>query len=100
MPNNSLPRGFVLAPLLFNLNIKDLPVKIGTLRKLLFAGDIVLVCRSKDFEGLENTLEVFDIIHTFYYQWRLKHNQKRKSPSSIRITEKQTRRYGCNFKSS
>lgn len=80
MLNNGLPQGSVLAPLLFNLYIKDLPAT--TARKFIYADDLALACQSKKFKDLENTLsEDLDTLHKFYNQWRLKPN-----PSKTEVT--------------
>jgi len=51
--NNGLPQGSVLAPLLFNLYTKGLP--LTSLRKFIYADDIALASQSYVFEDFENT---------------------------------------------
>lgn len=84
MLNNGLPQGSVLAPLLFNLYIKDLPAT--TAKIFIYADDLALACQSKEFEDLENILsEDLDTLHirsTINGDSNPIH-QKRKSPSSI-----------------
>lgn len=62
--NNGLPQGFVLAHLFFNIYTKDLPATSA--RKFIYADDLALVCQSKDFKDLENTLtDDLDILHKY-----------------------------------
>jgi len=80
MLNNGLPQDFVLAPLPFNLYIKDLPAI--TARKFIYADNLALACQSKKFDDLENTMsEDLDTLHKFYNKWRLKPN-----PSKTEVT--------------
>ncbi|VVC38695.1 Reverse transcriptase domain [Cinara cedri] len=80
MLNNGLSQDSVLAPLLFNLYIRDLPAT--TARKFIYTDDLVLACQSKNFDDLENILsEDLDILHKFFNQRRLKPN-----PSKTEVT--------------
>ena len=68
---NSLPRGSVHAPLLFNLYCNDLPVTRG--RKFIYADDICLAIQGQYFRELECSLSS-DMAWTSHFcrQWRLK----------------------------
>ena len=68
---NSLPRGSVLAPVLFNLYSNDLPVTRG--RKFIYADDICLAIQGQFFSELECSLssDMARMSH-FCRQWRLK----------------------------
>jgi len=68
---NSLPRGSVHAPLLFNLYCNDLPVTRG--RKFIYADDICLAIQGQYFRELECSLssDMAWMSH-FCRQWRLK----------------------------
>lgn len=46
--NDGLPQGSVLAPLLFNTDISDLPTTIS--RKFIYADDTALVCQNTNFQ--------------------------------------------------
>ncbi|KAL4143087.1 hypothetical protein QTP88_005458 [Uroleucon formosanum] len=71
--NDRLPQGSVLAPILFNLYISDLPNTIS--RKFIYADDITLAVQNNKFEVTEKVLsEDLGIISTYLHRWQLKPN--------------------------
>ncbi|KAJ2950833.1 hypothetical protein O0L34_g9105 [Tuta absoluta] len=68
--NNGLPQGSVLAPLLFNLYIHDLPDTIS--RKFGYADDLALVVQSKSMDATQMSLEGdLEAMDNFFTRWRL-----------------------------
>jgi Reverse transcriptase (RNA-dependent DNA polymerase) len=71
--NNGLPQGSVLAPILFNLYLSDIP---STTSKLFqYADDIAMTFQSSSFEECETSLESdLVILNQFFRNWRLQPN--------------------------
>jgi len=71
--NDGLPQGSVLAPILFNLYISDLPKTIS--RKFIYTDDITLAVQNNKFEVTEKVpIEDLDVISAYLHRWRLKPN--------------------------
>jgi hypothetical protein len=71
--NNGLPQGSVLAPLLFNLHMSDLP---STAAKVFqYADDIAVTYQAMTFDECENTLEAdIEVLNQFFHRWCLQPN--------------------------
>lgn len=68
--NNGLPQGSVLAPLLFNLYMSDLPETIT--RKFCYTDDMALAAQHRDFESCEETLNKdLSTLDNYLKSWRL-----------------------------
>lgn len=69
--NNGLPQGSVLAPLLFNLYIADLPSTRST--KFIYADDICIATQSSSLLSIQETLsQDASTLASFFHKWRLK----------------------------
>ena len=51
---NGVPQGSILAPLLFNINVYDLPLTVS--RRYAYADDLALLYSSDDWKDLEGVL--------------------------------------------
>ena len=68
---NSVPQGLVLAPLLFNIYMYDLPSMIA--RKFAYADDLALLHSSGNWKDLEGTLsQDMSTLSAYLQTWRLK----------------------------
>lgn len=67
---NGLPQGSVLAPLLFNLYLSDIPETIS--KKFCYADDIAIATSHRDFGEIENVLTSdLGVLHEYFRKWRL-----------------------------
>lgn len=89
--NNGLPQGSVIAPLLFNLYISDIP---HTASKLFqYADDLAIVYQCKTFEEAEVCLENdLKIVFDYYTSWRLKPNPSKTVISTFHLNNKEANR--------
>lgn len=84
MLNNGLPQGSVLAPILFNLYIHDIPDTIS--RKIQYADDLALVYQSKSFENCENVLtNDLSTLSSYFHKWRLQPNPNKTEVSAFHL---------------
>jgi len=51
---NDVPQGYVLAPLLFNTYISDLPITVS--RKYAYADDLAITHADRDWQAVEGAL--------------------------------------------
>ena len=78
---NDVPQGSVIAPLLFNLYLHNIPPT--TSKKYIYADDIALKTCHKNFLETEKvSLRDMDILSTYFTHWRSKLNTT-KTVSSV-----------------
>jgi hypothetical protein len=71
--NNGLPQGSVLAPILFNLYMSDIPITVS--KQFQYADDIAVTFQAISFAECETTLEAdLDKLDEFFPRWRLQPN--------------------------
>lgn len=82
--NNGLPQGSVLAPLLFNLYISDLPNTNS--KRFAYADDIVLATQNINFHRTEEILSEDLITMSLYFKsWRLRPNLNKTEVSCFHL---------------
>jgi hypothetical protein len=68
--NNGLPQGSVLAPILFNLYMSDLPPTAA--KVFQYADDIAVTYQAKKFDECENNLEAdIEVLNQVFQRWCL-----------------------------
>lgn len=88
--NNGLPQGSVLAPLLFNLYISDMPPTVS--KKFGYADDLALAARSNTIEDNNNTLsEDLSNLSKYFADWRLIPSMSKTEVSCFHLNNKQAR---------
>jgi hypothetical protein len=71
--NNDLPQGSVLARILFNLYMSDIPITVS--KQFQYADDIALTFQAQSFAECETILEAdLDKLDEFFRRWRLQPN--------------------------
>lgn len=84
--NNGLPQGSVLAPLLFNLYINDLPKTAS--KQFIYADDIYLANQDK-LDNCTNTLSSnLKTLDKFLIQWRLTPNSSKTETTAFHLNNK------------
>lgn len=86
--DNGLPQGSVLAPLLFNLYISDMPAT--TSRKFGYADDSAIATQSKSFHECEETLNKdLPLLEKYFKKWGLKPNPKKTESITFHLNNRQ-----------
>lgn len=84
-----VPQGSVLAPMLFNIYVSDLPALPGA-SMALYADDTAILVTSRSVEIVERRLqEYLEILQEWYSKWRIKVNTEKSS--AILFTKRRIR---------
>jgi hypothetical protein len=91
--NNGLPQGSVLAPILFNLYISDIPLTLVKSRMFMYADDLAVAYQGKSFEEGQKVLESdINVIFNYYISWRLKPNPSKTVVSAFHLNNAEANR--------
>lgn len=89
--NNGLPQGSVLAPILFNLYLSDLPSTSSNIFQ--YADDIAMTFQSRTFEECEINLEAdLEVLNQFFRCWRLQPNPAKTEMCVFHLTNQDANR--------
>ena len=88
---NALPQGLVLAPLLFNVCIYDLPTIIS--KKYAYDDDLAILHSSEDWKVLERTLsEDMTTLSAYLQTWRLKLSHTKTVTAAFHLYNREAKR--------
>jgi hypothetical protein len=83
--NNGLPQGSVLAPLLFNLYMHDIPETQS--RKFIYADDIAIASQNETFHPSEGVLNRdLRILDNYFKKWRLVPNAMKTEVTTFHLS--------------
>lgn len=86
--NNGIPQGSVLAPLLFNLYVSDLPNSLA--RKFMYADDVAYAFQGKDARDIEQALSSdMDDFVIYCKNWRLNPSITKTESSFFHLNNRQ-----------
>ena len=88
---NGIPQGLVLAPLLFNIYMYDLPSMIS--RKFAYADDLALLHSSGDLEG--TLTQDMSTLSAYLQTWRLKLNHTKTVMAAFHLNNREAK---CELK--
>ena len=88
---NDVPQGSVLAPLLFNIYMCDLPSMIS--RKFAYAEDLALLHSSENWKDLEGTLsQDMSTLSAYLQTWRLKLSHTKTVMAAFHLNNQEAKR--------
>ena len=88
---NGVPQGSVLAPLLFNIYMYDLPSMIS--RKFAYADDLALLHSSGNWKDLEGTLsQDMSTLSAYLQTWRLKLSHTKTVTPAFHLNNREAKR--------
>ena len=88
---NGVPQGSVLAPLLFNIYVYDLPSTVS--RRYAYADDLALLYSSDDWKDLERVLsQDMTTISTYLQTWRLQLSHTKTMTTAFYLNDREAKR--------
>ena len=88
---NGVPQESVLAPLLFNIYVYDLPSTVS--RRYAYADDLALLYFSNDWKDLERVLsQDMTTISTYLQTWRLQLSHTKTVTTAFHLNNRETKR--------
>ena len=91
---NSICQGSVLAPLLFNIYMYNLPSMIS--RKFVYANDLALLHSSGNWKDLEGTLsQDMSTLSAYFQTWRLKLSHTKTMTAAFHLNNQEAK---CELK--
>ena len=88
---NGVPQGSVLAPLLFNIYVYDLPSTVS--RRYVYADDLALLYSSDDWKDLEGVLsQDMTTISTYLQTWTLQLSHTKTVTSAFHLNNREAKR--------
>ena len=88
---NSVPQGYVLVPLLFNICISDLPTTIS--RKYAYADDLAIMHADGDWQAVEAVLsKVMATLGDYLQTWKLKLSTTKTVSAVFHLNNKEAKR--------
>ena len=88
---NGVPQGSVLAPLLFNIYVYDLPSTVS--RRYAYVDDLALLYSSDDWKDLEGVLsQDMTTISTYLQTWRLQLSHTKTVTTAFHLNNREAKR--------
>jgi len=91
MPQNGVPQGSVLAPLLFIIYISDLPTTVS--KKYTYADDLAIMHADGDWQAVEGVLtKDMATVSEYLQTWKLKLSTTKTMPADFHLNSKEAKR--------
>ena len=88
---NGVPQGFVLAPLLFNIYISDLPNTVS--RKYAYADDLAIMHADGDWQAVEGVLtKDMAAVDEYLQTWKVKLSTTNTVSAAFHLNNKEAKR--------